>query len=573
MLAIGRHHLDWGSADQPPVAPLLAALMDAIAPGSIVALRLPAVLATAAAVVVAALIARELGGDARAQALTAGAQATALWTTLAGHWLTPYTLEPVQWLLLGWLLVRWIRRRDGRLLLAAGVVAGIAAETKFQVLLLCAVLLLAAAACGPRELLRTPMLWAGVGIGALLALPTLGWQAANGWPQLRMGAVVTAEAEVLYGGRPGVAVTLVVLAGVAGTGLALYGLALLLRTAEYRFLAVTTLVLFAVFVAAPGRPYYLGGLYGLLAAAGAVGLQRRREAGRVRGRWVVWPAFLLSDRGRRRHAGALGDDRRPRGGRGHRAAHRGGVPRAAAGAAGPDRDHGPVLHPGRLPRRLLRAVPAARGLQRQPQLRLLPAAAGERRRRALRRLDARPAAAVLQRRAPGRRRRAGRDGLAVHRPPRAVGVALAAAADPDRRLSRPAVASDSRQFPSGARGRLDAVLLDEERCYRAVAARDARFDGHFITAVRTTGIYCRPSCPATTPQPGQRRVPAHRRRRPAARLPGLPALPARRGARLAGVEHPRRPGRPGHAPDRRRRWWSARACPAWPPRSATPSGT
>ncbi len=135
--------------------------------------------------------------------------------------------------------------------------AGIAAETKFQVLLLCAVLLLAAAACGPRELLRTPMLWAGAGIGALLALPTLVWQAANGWPQLRMGAVVTAEAEVLYGGRPGVAVTLVVLAGVAGTVLALYGLALLLRTAEYRFLAVTTLVLFAVFVAAPGRPYYL----------------------------------------------------------------------------------------------------------------------------------------------------------------------------------------------------------------------------------------------------------------------------------------------------------------------------
>src|SRR5687768_3657323 len=63
MLAIGRHHLDWGSADQPPVAPLLAALMDAIAPGSIPALRVPAVLATAGAVVVAALVARELGGD------------------------------------------------------------------------------------------------------------------------------------------------------------------------------------------------------------------------------------------------------------------------------------------------------------------------------------------------------------------------------------------------------------------------------------------------------------------------------------------------------------------------------
>ncbi len=41
--------------------------------------------------------------------------------------------------------------------------------------------------------------------------------------------------------------------------------------------------------------------------------------------------------------------------------------------------------------------------------------------------------------------------------------------------------------------------LEHERCYRAVASRDARFDGWFFTAVRTTGIYCRPSCPARTP--------------------------------------------------------------------------
>ena len=41
--------------------------------------------------------------------------------------------------------------------------------------------------------------------------------------------------------------------------------------------------------------------------------------------------------------------------------------------------------------------------------------------------------------------------------------------------------------------------LDQDLCYRAVASRDSRFDGQFVTAVRTTGIYCRPSCPATTP--------------------------------------------------------------------------
>ncbi|MEV5833873.1 Ada metal-binding domain-containing protein [Nocardia sp. NPDC052112] len=45
------------------------------------------------------------------------------------------------------------------------------------------------------------------------------------------------------------------------------------------------------------------------------------------------------------------------------------------------------------------------------------------------------------------------------------------------------------------------TALDFERCYRAVSTRDSRFDGQFFTAVRTTGIYCRPSCPAITPKP------------------------------------------------------------------------
>ena len=40
---------------------------------------------------------------------------------------------------------------------------------------------------------------------------------------------------------------------------------------------------------------------------------------------------------------------------------------------------------------------------------------------------------------------------------------------------------------------------DPDRCYLAVQSRDARFDGWFVTAVRSTGIYCRPSCPARTP--------------------------------------------------------------------------
>ena len=44
------------------------------------------------------------------------------------------------------------------------------------------------------------------------------------------------------------------------------------------------------------------------------------------------------------------------------------------------------------------------------------------------------------------------------------------------------------------------MLLDDDHCYRAIQSRDSRFDGWFVTAVRTTGIYCRPSCPAITPK-------------------------------------------------------------------------
>ncbi|GGL86757.1 DNA-3-methyladenine glycosylase [Nakamurella endophytica] len=43
------------------------------------------------------------------------------------------------------------------------------------------------------------------------------------------------------------------------------------------------------------------------------------------------------------------------------------------------------------------------------------------------------------------------------------------------------------------------VIPDPEAAYRAVQTRDARFDGQFVTAVRTTRIYCRPACPARTP--------------------------------------------------------------------------
>ncbi len=50
------------------------------------------------------------------------------------------------------------------------------------------------------------------------------------------------------------------------------------------------------------------------------------------------------------------------------------------------------------------------------------------------------------------------------------------------------------------RPKMRPMDLDREACYRAIQARDPRFDGRLFIAVRTTGIYCRPICPARTPK-------------------------------------------------------------------------
>jgi AraC family transcriptional regulator of adaptative response / DNA-3-methyladenine glycosylase II len=50
-------------------------------------------------------------------------------------------------------------------------------------------------------------------------------------------------------------------------------------------------------------------------------------------------------------------------------------------------------------------------------------------------------------------------------------------------------------------GGMSFPVTDFDERYRAISARDTRFDGQFVTAVSSTGIYCRPSCPARTPKP------------------------------------------------------------------------
>jgi hypothetical protein len=249
---------------------------------------------TAIGVVVAALIARELGGQRRAQVLTAGTYAMAI--VAGGHLLTTATVDAFFWVVTTWLLVRWVRLRDDRLLLWLGVVTAIALQNKWLMVTLWVAVAISVSAMGPRRLLRRPQLWLGAAIAVLATLPNLLWQAHHGWPQLAMTQVIVKE-EDLIGGRWTFLPLMLTTAGVGvGTALFCYGLWRLLRSPElrtYRFLGWTFVGLVVLFLVTGGRFYYLAGLVAPLLAAGAVELQRREPA-----RWWRWaltsPVYVLS---------------------------------------------------------------------------------------------------------------------------------------------------------------------------------------------------------------------------------------------------------------------------------------
>ncbi|QWF77115.1 hypothetical protein HUW46_00495 [Amycolatopsis sp. CA-230715] len=295
-LMAGRDHLDWGYFDQPPLVPALAGALDSLFPGSLLALRLPTALAAMAGIVVTALIARELGGGRGAQAMAAGCYATSGVVVLS-HLLGTYTIDPLWWTVIAWLVVRWVRshregRGDDRPLLWAGIVTAVSLETKFLIPAFWAALTLSALVLGPRELLRRPLLWAGAAIAVVATVPTLLWQAAHGWPYAHMSDVVAAEfpgyGPFFRDGLLGAGIGVGVLAFV-------YGLARLVSARHfrpYRFVGFAILLTIAGFALAHGRSYYLLSVLAVPFAVAAVDVSRLRLPSWSR--VLAWPAFALS---------------------------------------------------------------------------------------------------------------------------------------------------------------------------------------------------------------------------------------------------------------------------------------
>src|SRR5581483_1402914 len=281
-VAAGRH-LAWGYVDQPPFTPAVARAATALFGTSLLGLRLVPALANAVVVVLAAVIARELGGNRRAQLLAATAVAVSSVILATGHLLSTTTFDLLAWTALTAVFARLLRTGDTRWWLAVGVIAGMGMENKYTVAFLVGAFVVGVLLCR-RDLLRGRWLWVGAGVAVLLWAPNLVWQAQHSWPAVDMSRALHAKGVDDANTCTFLPLQLIYLGPVV-TPLWIAGLLWTVRTdagRPYRPVAVAWVALTVFFMATAGKAYYIAGLYPFLLAAGSVWLVARWRPASVR---------------------------------------------------------------------------------------------------------------------------------------------------------------------------------------------------------------------------------------------------------------------------------------------------
>jgi Dolichyl-phosphate-mannose-protein mannosyltransferase len=261
----------WGYVDQPPLTPLLARGASALFSDTLWGMRVPAVMAVAAATVLTALITRELGGGRLAQGLSAWAFAFGGLPMVLGHVMLTATVDFALWAALLLVIARALLRQESRWWLVAGVLVGISTYNKLLIVLLLLGLLAGLLIVGPRHVFRSRWLWAGAGLALVIASPNLIYQATHNFPQLTMAGALSDNnaAEVRAQLLP--FQFLLIAPTLAAVWIA--GLVALLRRPQWRpvrAFAVAYPVALGLTFLTGGQIYYAFGLQAFLLAAGWV---------------------------------------------------------------------------------------------------------------------------------------------------------------------------------------------------------------------------------------------------------------------------------------------------------------
>jgi hypothetical protein len=273
---MGRHLRLW-RMDFPPAIALISESVRATLGDSILALRLVPALAGTAVLVLAALIARELGGGRWAQGLAAlGVLASPLFLRSANLF-QPVVLDQLAWTVALYALIRLCRDERPRWWLLMGVALGLGLLTKFSVGFIGVAILLALLVTHRRTWLLTPWPWIAAVVALGLGSPSIVGQIRLGFPvvgqiaDLRASQLERVTPSAFIGGQllwgPAVVV------GWAGLGTLLFGREL----RPFRVAGWACALAWLLLLALHGKPYYVGPIYPMLLGAGGVALERMRR--------------------------------------------------------------------------------------------------------------------------------------------------------------------------------------------------------------------------------------------------------------------------------------------------------
>jgi hypothetical protein len=275
-LGMGRHLQLWGM-DFPPAIAIVVEASRTLLGDSLTAIRFfPAVFGSAL-VVLAALIARELGGGRVAQGLAAFCVLTNPLFLRSANLLQPVVMDQLIWTAALYALVRLRRGYGPGGWLLLGLVLGLGLLTKFSVAFIGLAIVVGVLVSPLRVALLTPWPWVGLASALAIGAPSLVGQIRLGFPVLaqmadlrasqleRIGPADFLLGQLLWG--PAVALAIV----------GLYGLLASPALRPFRAIGWTCVAAFAILVLLQGKPYYAGPLYPALFAAGATLFERAAE--------------------------------------------------------------------------------------------------------------------------------------------------------------------------------------------------------------------------------------------------------------------------------------------------------
>lgn len=279
-LACARH-LAWGYVDQPPLIALIAWISVALFGESLQAIRFLPALAGAGTVLLAGLIARELGGGRFAIGLAALATFAAPGFLSFQSFLSMNAFEPLFWMGAALVLIRIIKSGDQKLWIWFGLLVGVGLENKYSMLLFAFGLAAGLLLTPERSLFRKPGIWLAALLALTILAPNLWWNAANGFPFLELQANIRADGRNVdmgplkfLGETALVMLPLSVPVWIAG----LWHLLFTPQGRPFRALGWAWLITAALIITLNPRVYYLFPAFPVLFAAGSVWWEQRLSA-------------------------------------------------------------------------------------------------------------------------------------------------------------------------------------------------------------------------------------------------------------------------------------------------------